>query len=251
MNFYNELIKLKNFCLDLIFPIECLGCGKENTWLCEKCLENIPLNQNQICPLCKKISLYGRTCPNCRPYSFLDGILIAGHYQNKLLQKSIYALKYQFVVEIAKPLGSLLIKLLKSFQNNFVFQEEVFMKLDIFTRKDTLFIPIPLHKRKFRERGFNQTELLAQEVSQSLGWLVEKEVLKRKRYTGDQTKLPEKKREENMKNAFVCLNPEKIANKRIILLDDVMTTGATLQEAAKTLKNAGAKEVWGLALAHG
>lgn len=263
MSLVQTFAKIKTFLLDLIFPIECLGCGKEDVWLCEECFNNIPINQEQICPLCKRISLFGKTCSNCQDKSYLDGILIASHYKDELLQKLIPVFKYKFVTDMAEPLGELLVKLLKSFQTGFDYQdlnrgglnELKFKHLlsvpNIFIQKETVLMPIPLHKKRLKERGFNQAELLAKQVSKQFNWQIENKFLKRKHYTSPQAKLSGKEREENMRDVFECLGSDKIINTKIILIDDVMTTGATMQDAARTLKNAGAKEVWGLALAHG
>jgi ComF family protein len=123
-------------------------------------------------------------------------------------------------------------------------------------------VPIPLHKRKLRERDFNQAELLGKGVAKYFSIPLENNVLKRKKFTLAQAKIKDfKKREENIKDIFE-ISPEFIKkcagqnqnllkDKIIILVDDVSTTGATLSEAAKVLMRAGAKEVWGVVVARG
>ena len=110
-------------------------------------------------------------------------------------------------------------------------------------------IPVPLHKSRHRERGFNQSEIVAQEISKLTGLYVLKNALKRKKNTKDQTNLSPQQREENVKGAFVVTQPDMINGKNIILVDDVITTGATLSECARMLKQAGAEKILGMTIA--
>jgi ComF family protein len=149
------------------------------------------------------------------------------------------------VKELAEPLSQLLIQAL---QNNW--------SLEI-GHWDFLVIPIPLHERRLRYRGFNQAELLTQKVAQHFNLEIDNSILIRKVFTEPQAKFKEdyEKRRANLKNIFV-IDPEQsrrklIANKIIILIDDVATTGTTLIEAARVLKENNAKEVWALTVAKG
>ncbi len=224
--------------MDLLFPISCLGCSKENVWLCDNCLNNIPLNQKFIFPQAEEFfnsdfSRQHNTSNN------LDGVLIASSYENVLLNKAIKTFKYNFIFDLSKPLGEILI----NFLNQFDFRNK--------SLENFLLIPIPLHQKRLIWRGFNQSELLAKEVGNFFKVGVNSEILRRNKNTLPQTELNEKERKLNIKNIFVCQNKDVIKNKKIILIDDVFTTGSTLNEAAKTLKKFGAKEVWGLVLARG
>ncbi|MCJ7787036.1 ComF family protein, partial [Patescibacteria group bacterium] len=107
-----------------------------------------------------------------------------------------------------------------------------------------LLISVPLEKRKLKQRGFNQAEELAKELSKSLKISLFNDVLIKIKETLPQVELSGKEREENIKDAFLCQNREKIQGKRILLVDDVYTTGSTMEEGARVLKIAGAKEVW-------
>jgi ComF family protein len=211
--------RLKKFILDIIFPIECLGCGKEGEWLCSEC-------QNKIIP--DHHSLRGE---------FLNRIFSFYSYDNELLKKIIHGLKYRFVEDLAAPLGALLVRELEKIQEQ--------------TGAPDFIMPIPLHKKRLLERGFNQSELLALKIREYFGWPVEKEVLVRSRMTASQVKLDEVGRKENVKSAFSIIDASKILNKKVVLVDDVTTTGATMEECAKVLKAAGAREVLGIALAKG
>ncbi len=212
----NFALKIKKFILDILFPIECLGCGKEETWLCNKCLETIPL----------KVQFIER--------KYLDRVLICGSYDNELLKKAIHIFKYKYVFELGEPLGGLLIKVLRKVSLPCKF----------------LLVPVPLHKKRLKERGFNQAEILANEVAKGFGAQVAN-ILCRNRNTIPQVDLDEKERQKNVQGVFSCLEHSKIKNQNIILIDDVLTTGATMGECARVLKESGAKEVWGSVLAKG
>jgi competence protein ComFC len=117
--------------------------------------------------------------------------------------------------------------------------------------KDFILMPVPLYKKRLLERGFNQAALLAGGLSDRLGLEVEEKVLERVRQTVPQVDLEEKERKDNVKNVFSVRDISRVKNKKIILVDDVITTGATIEECGKVLKLSGAKEVWGVALAKG
>ena len=120
-------------------------------------------------------------------------------------------------------------------------------------RERMIVIPIPLHPKRWRERGFSQSELLARHIAKASGVrLAPTRSLVRRRYTRAQVSLSSRaERLENMKDAFLAKTPELFADNIILLVDDVATTGATLNEAARALKLAGAKSVWGVVVAHG
>lgn len=167
----------------------------------------------------------------------MDRIFTFYSYDNELLKKIIHGLKYKFVEDLASPLGTLLIRELKKVEGQI--------------GKPDFIVPVPLHRKRLLERGFNQSELLALKILEYFEWPVENTVLLRTRMTAPQVSQDEAGRKENVGNAFSAVDPSKILNKKIVLLDDVFTTGATMEECAKVLKSAGAKEVLGLALAKG
>jgi len=236
---FNLLKKTQEFLLDLILPINCLGCGREKTWLCQNCLDSIPLIDKFTCPNCQNISLFGQTCAECRFKIPLTGLIAAVSYNQPLVKKAVHALKYNSIFALAKPLSQLLIKILANSP----------FHLALFKQENFLIIPIPLHRKKMAERGFNQAELLAREISLRFGWPMETKILKRIRYTKSQTELKEKDRLANVKDVFVVSNPSMVKDRNIILVDDLFTTGATMNEAARALKRAEVKKIWGLVLA--
>jgi len=231
--------------LDSFFPWQCVSCKKEvhlSYPLCKKCQRNIPINYSFICPVCKKriINFSKRSC-FCKTNIFALGIV--SFYENSIIRKTIHLFKYQPIISLKKPLVDLMIKFLK--ETNF-FSE--------INKTNVLLIPIPLHKRKRRKRGFNQSELLTKAIAIYFSLNFHPEILLRIKNNLPQAKINNFiEREKNVKDVFQISisNLNLIKNKLIILIDDVYTSGATMQEAAKILKKNGAKKVIGLVLARG
>ncbi|MBU1102567.1 hypothetical protein KJ853_02840 [Patescibacteria group bacterium] len=236
--------------LDILFPKYCLGCNKENSYLCKDCFAAIPILQNAHCFLCGLRSPTGHVCKKCKNkfHPALSGLLIASNWNNLLLRQIIYKYKYSFIKELSQPLSQIIIKFLLNL--NFILLNSQF-----------IIIPVPLHKRRLQWRGFNQAELLAQEISGFLGIPINNQILERARYTLPQAEIKSKQeRYQNIKNVFKVNekinstslnNPLNIKSKIIILIDDICTTTSTLEECAKTLKPLGPKEIWALAIARG
>lgn len=119
-------------------------------------------------------------------------------------------------------------------------------------RADLLLMPVPLHPRKKRERGFNQSECIAQEISSHFSIPLITRALVRTRYTPPQVKtVSEEERRKNIAGAFAVTNASLVRGNTIMLIDDVLTTGSTANDAARALKEAGAREVWALVVAKG
>jgi len=228
--------KSKDFFLDLLFPRQCFSCHQEGQELCLNCLNGIELKAPQ-CLICQKRSLNGKICDYCRTKTQLSRFFSVGSYDNELLRESIHLLKYSKVTDLSKILGELAANYWRTYLN------DIQRKLDVL-------IPIPLHSRRLRQRGFNQSELIAKELNSAIGIPIETEALERLKNTLPQVKIKNKeKREINMRNAFLVKNKEAVREKTIILFDDVATTGATLDDAARALKESGARSVWALVLA--
>lgn len=243
MRIIEKINRIKDFLLDLIFPKICLGCSKEGDFLCQNCLEKIPLVENFVCPVCGHLSLYGKTCEKCQKKTSLDGLINATSYENPLIKEVIKLFKYEYIKSFSKELSSLLIKVIK---NSHFLAKNFSDPLSSF-----LIIPIPLHRKKFLFRGFNQAELIAKEIAQEFDLEIRNDLLIKVKNTPSQTNLKEAERKINLKNAFKLTNKKEIKGKIIFLIDDVSTTGSTLNEAGKVLKKAGVKEVWGIVIAKG
>ena len=231
--------KIRKFFLDLFFPKNCLGCKQPDTYLCRDCFNKIPLASNNACFFCEEITGQGRICINCKKEKYLDRIISASEYKNPLVRELIRAFKYHYVRELASPLSQLLIK---SLEQNFQFSISNFQ---------FLIIPIPLHGARIRYRGFNQAKLIAEEIAQHFKLPIEINTLKRKISRAPQAKINDiEKRKININDVFDIV-PSEVEGKIILLIDDVITTGATLSEAARILKQNNAKEVWGITIAKG
>ncbi len=235
----NALIKIKQFSLDILFPKTCLGCKRERNWLCEDCIATLDIQNWSLCPICQKRVLDFKTCEYCRPKTKLTGLFVPLSYENPLIKKAIRFFKYEpLLKELREPLSYIIISHLNLIE--FPGFDEKF-----------ILVPVPLYKSRLRWRGYNQAEEIAKELSKNLAIPLEKNILIKIKNTLLQAELKGDERWTNMTQAFLCQNPERIRGKKILLVDDVYTTGATMEECAKILKQNGAKEVWGIVIARG
>jgi ComF family protein len=165
-------------------------------------------------------------------------------YKNKISRKTIWAIKYNRNPKIISKFSKLLYEYIL---------EDISDEITFSTFDHPLLIPIPMHRNNFRERGYNQSELIAKEIFKCGGkniFDISTDALLKIKETPHQSNLKNKsERLKNLKNCFKA-NTETVKNKNIILIDDVITTGTTMREAAKALHEAGAKKVIGYSLAH-
>lgn len=239
MKTFTCMRRTHQFMLDLLYPITCIHCGTFGQWICDECFKKIPQKREQVCPLCeRRITPDGQTCFQCLRKTSLDGMLVATDYTNAIVQSAIHHYKYQFLPDLHEPLGNLLLRSIS----------------DSHLQIPDMIIPVPLHPRRLRWRGFNQSHLLATHVGLRL--LIQfpipvcTDILIRERYTPSQKSITNHAdRRMNITDAFSISSADKISGKRIILVDDVATTGSTLFECAKTLKKHGAKSVIAVVIA--
>lgn len=210
-------MSLKKFLLDCLFPQQCYGCKKNGTWLCPACLLKIKPYQGQL----------------PRHLINIDNLIIAGNYSDQVLQDLIKAFKFNFNRDLTIPLTI------------FLYQQLNYLLLS----EDYLIIPIPLHRQRLNWRGFNQSELIAHEISSLTNWPVNLD-LQKKQKTKEQAGLKEQARLSNQQGVFSWHGP-KLTGQNIILLDDIITSGATISAAALVLKQAGAGQIIAMALAKG
>ena len=225
---------LKGAIIDFVLSPHCITCGnylsQQERIVCDVCWDNLEVLPSSFCPVCKTFVEKGMlSCRVCYEKTNLCSVRSIGVFDT-YFQKLIHGFKYQQKTSLGQRLGEELI------------EDKVASRFDCI-------IPVPLHSVRKRERGFNQSEILAQELSHITHIPVLKKVLKRTRNTKDQTKLTPEERIENVKGAFTLIDPEKVKSKRVILVDDVMTTGATLGECATVLSKAGADKIMGATIA--
>lgn len=236
MKVVDQIKKTTGYILDLVFPISCIICGTEGVFLCEKCALRLPRLEKQRCSACFTAAPFGKTHPECLTKQVLDGAVAALDYKHPDTKKVITIYKYRFITDLSKPLGDMITEQLVNLSLQGFFTE-------------FQVIPVPLHKKRFTWRGFNQAELLAEELSSKMKLALDKHLVIRVRHTKPQVKLDKEGRRKNIDNAFELTRT--LTAKKYLLIDDVITSGSTLHEIAKLLKQKGAAEVWALTLAHG
>lgn len=217
-----KLIHIFRGFLGLVFPAKCLGCGMKNKILCEGCLEKLP-----------------DVFASSRPWIFS-----ATSYQDEIVKKAVWLFKYKRLKILAQPLAELIYRRSRT--------RFPLGTLDPKSGPSWLIIPIPLSGKRFRQRGYNQSELMAKFLSDKMSVMLATDVLYKIKETISQVEIKDReKRLKNLEGAFGVKNSEIIKDKNIILVDDITTTGATLSEAKKVLLRARAKKVIGLTLARG
>jgi competence protein ComFC len=220
--------------LDSVFPPECLHCATEGDWLCKDCLNQTILIKSPTCPFCDRLSPLGKTCPRCKNNHALFGCRSIWHYTHTV-PSLIRGLKYKGI------------KSSKLFITPYL--ADLFNELPLPKYRPILITSIPSPQHRIIERGFNQSELLAKDLASYLN-LQYCPLLKRNTQAVSQTKLSRKERLANAKNQFsLSVKPDKLPDYTIVIVDDVITTGATLSSTASALKQGGAKQVWALTVA--
>lgn len=227
--------------LGLLFPKYCLGCKKFGAYICPNCFAGIYFQDEDNCLVCNRPAIGGQTHPGCRTRYSIDGVSASVIYKN-IVHKLVYAFKYQ-------PNLTHLQDTLVELMYEGLIQKEY---LQTVLQNECVLIPIPLHKKKIQQRGYNQAEVLAKGLSKQFRLPVVS-YLQRIKMTTSQYQLSREDRLKNISGAFAfdAHQAAKIKNKTILLVDDLVTSGATMLEAAKILKKNGAFMVWGIAFAHG
>ena len=249
MNHQSMIKYIKEGFLNLIFPLDCRICEKpiqesKGYSICEDCFQTIELIDKPYCVKCGKPFVISTNifkqdgeilCVDCKrkKYSF-EFARSVGIYHG-VLKECIHLFKYYGEKKLAEPLGELLIDYLAKNQE--------------FKKKIDLIIPVPLHKNDLKKRGFNQSVLLSKVIGDYFSIPVGESVLIKKKITPFQINLSKKEREKNILKAFSVEKPEEINGKNILILDDVFTTGATVEECAKELIKSRAKNIFVLTLA--
>ncbi len=248
MNNQNMIEYITEGILNFVFPLDCKICEKpiresKGYSICEDCFKTIELIERPCCIKCGKplisTDFFKQNreilCLDCKrkKYSF-EFSRSTGVY-DKVLKKCIHLFKYYGEKKLAKPLGKLMVDSL--------------VKNDEFKKKIDLIIPVPLHRNDLKKRGFNQSVLLGKVVGDYFSIPVGESVLVKKKLTPFQVNLSKKEREKNILRVFSVEKPEEVKGKNILILDDVFTTGSTVEECAKELMKARAKNIFVLTLA--
>ena len=239
----NVLLGFKN----LFLPAFCRQCGvrilkEENLYFCETCWATIELVNEPKCPRCGKPHsrrvgfdpIESFECSECFAQKLWFNRTYAAGLHDGVLRNAIHSLKYRRKRHIAQPLGQLLL-------------DHVVGEMD-FDSYDVL-VPVPLHRNRLKERGYNQSELIADFLCRDFPQVKMQPILRRIKDTPSFSMLGAQKRRNQIRNAFQLIPRTDVKKKRILLVDDVVTTTATTNECARTLRRAGADSVDVIALA--
>lgn len=239
----NVLIDFLHWLPQYFFPKICYGCGKEGLFVCPDCRPKVANAINSlICPMCQKQSPLGMTHHECRRPNGLDGLISYYRYAGwakEIVKDAKFGLNphWRAMKELAEEFAVAL-------------SQNPFPKLITNNRISNNFIvvPIPLHWWRKMKRGFNQAEIIAKPISESLDFPLITSLIERSVYSLPQTLVGDKSRRFNVKKAFAVNKNVTNLPDNIILVDDVWTSGATMKECCRTLKLAGVKKVWGITL---
>ena len=218
---------------NIIFPKRCLGCNsalqKHDGIICSECEKSLEFIGKNICSQCgAKLSVAANH--NCE---FIFDAARSVFEFNAVLQNLIHHFKYDEIKKLGEFLGNYAVTYLK---------QEHFADTEIIA-------PVPLHRVKQRIRGFNQSEFLTRTIAEQMNWKHYPHLIKRKKFTETQTRLSRKQREKNVTNAFAINSKYNIKGRKILLVDDVFTTGSTVNSISKVLQEAGAAKIFVLTIA--
>jgi len=213
--------------LNLLFPPRCVSCKKEGDFLCKNCVQEFRVRRIKA----------KSSCPSSADFLYLDGVIYGADYaENPGLQAAIAQFKYKFTQPLTAYFSELLSWKLG--------------ELGMVKGRPVFLIPVPLHRKRLNYRGFNQAELIARAVANRFSGASLVYPLCRVRHTSQQAKLNKAQRHRNLDEAFEVTGDLKgLADGICFLVDDVCTTGATLDSCARELKKAGLSKVYGLVVA--
>ena len=235
--------KLVLFLADWLFPRECVVCAEEGEWLCATCRDKLGFLPRQVCLKCGADN-EGKICASHN--LFIDRFFSVFSYRDEAIKRLIKLCKYHFSREAGEILGGLLVDWLRADNN-----QKILKLLNHWASQNKLLVvAVPLNKRRERWRGFNQAQLLANHLANNFNWRFDYKSLIKTKHTKPQADLSAQARLTNLTKVFIWRG-ESLAGLAVLLIDDVATTGATLNEVGRALKVAGATRVYCLTIAHG
>ncbi len=238
------VLKLPKELVDLIFPYRCLVCGEylDREYICGPCFNTLPIKKQIECVGCHRPTPLGKTCTFCRDDNALDQLFVVSDFKNPSIAQVVKSLKYRFLSDLAEPLSVLTAKYI-----------DHIAKRDQFSivAGNPLLVPVPLHQRREYWRGFNQASLLAALIARRYRLDVIGALTRIVQGTPQAELEDRPERISNVQGLYACFRPEFVVGRTILLIDDVCTTGATLNECARVLKKAGAIHVAALVIARG
>ena len=227
-------MKIINFFLDLLFPKKCIVCDEifefknRDRCLCDDCKNLFEIINSRRCKKCSRPIDSGNFCNLCSSKNNIFDLNYAFFVYDGIIPEMIHKFKFKNHPAVGIGLGKIMAENLD---------------LNLINKKFDFIIPVPIHKKRMRERGFNQAEIMAREISKKISVPVRTDILFRIKNTKPQWHLNSHERENNLKNAFAA---KKINHKNIILLDDIFTTGSTINKCSEVLKKSGADYIFSL-----
>jgi ComF family protein len=215
--------------IELVLPARCSVCGREGDFICSTCKSDLPELHRPFCRLCASPGS-ATPCSACQEWPPAYDRILAPYLMDIGVRRIVFDLKYHGIRALAPDMGRLMAAHIHS----------ELLAVDII-------VPVPLHRRRERERGYNQAELLAREIGARTGMPVE-DALRRTKDAPPQVSMSGvEERRNNIEGAFEC--EANVRGRRVLLVDDVVTTGSTMAACTVPLKAAGAAGVWGVAFA--
>jgi len=219
----NIVSKIINFTLDVIFPDKCVGCGIKNEFLCMECLSKIKISDREN----------------------IENAFSVFSYQDPIIKKAIWKIKYHHRKNLAHKLGQIL----------YEFNKDIIYEMQAFCPGQKVFVvPVPIHKDKRRIRGYNQAEEIAKgfcsQDKDNIFELRENIIFKNKNGIAQATIKDRNVRLRNIKNSFYCSSIKEIKGRTFLIIDDVITTGGTINEIKRELKKYKPKKIYSFSIAH-
>lgn len=231
--FVDKIKKVAEFGMQLLFPARCLGCRRTGEYVCAPCLADLEPPAENACSTCQTAIKAGSVCAMCEYGDFIYDTINAVFQMNGTARNLVHALKYEDLRALAPKMGEIMAEYIATRD----LQTDVLM-------------PLPIHPKRMRQRGYNQSALLGKVVADHLQIAFDDTTLVRIKHTPPQVALKVlEERINSMRGAFRC--DTDLDGKNVLLLDDVVTSGSTINEATVALKNAGAGSVDVLAFARG
>lgn len=227
-----RVARLREIAFNFVFPKWCVGCGVEGDFICDSCRQSLHRITPPVCPKCGRPQSSGALCSDCvSREAVIDGIRSPFKFDG-VIRQAIHELKYRNLRSLAAPLAK--------FLHDYLITEHIPVEV---------LVPVPLHGKRLRERGYNQSELLARELGKLVDLPVAGDYLMRQQQSSPQARTSNvEERYSNVAGAFICRD-RKLRGRQVLLIDDVCTSGATLDACAASLREVGVASVWGLVVA--
>jgi len=230
-------VKIFSKVIDLFFPRSCFSCSdkllENEEILCNNCKEKLKFFERQVCDKCG-FPLKSGLCEICKKENYVFDKARSVFSYEGVIKDLIHHLKYDEKTVVVDVLAEYI---------------ENFLKEENYISSDYIFVPVPLHSIKKKMRGYNQAEVIANSIAKFSGNEVRSKIITRNRFTESQTKLGRSARIKNLKAAFNIQKDYDFSNKKFLIIDDVFTTGTTVNEIAMLLKHHQAQEIRVLTIA--